>query len=88
VLRACAGHAALIAPVIILAASWRIVTPTEAAVLAVLYALVLGLVIYREIRRATSCRSDQHRLAHRHGDAAGGHRLVLSWIFAAQGIPG
>jgi tripartite ATP-independent transporter DctM subunit len=90
VLRACArGTLPLIAPVIILGGILGgIVTPTEAAVLAVLYALVLGLVIYREIRPR-----DLMPLLINTASLTGmvmllvGTASVLSWIFAAQGIP-
>jgi tripartite ATP-independent transporter DctM subunit len=87
VLRACArGTLPLIAPVIILGGILGgIVTPTEAAVL---YALVLGLVIYREIRPR-----DLMPLLINTASLTGmvmllvGTASVLSWIFAAQGIP-
>jgi len=90
VLRACArGTLPLIAPVIILGGILGgIVTPTEAAVLAVLYALVLGLGIYREIRVR-----DLMPLLINTASLTGmvmllvGTASVLSWIFAAQGIP-
>src|SRR4029453_3277865 len=65
-----------------------IVTPTEAAVLAVLYALLLGLVIYREIRLR-----DLMPLLINTASLTGmvmllvGTASVLSWIFAAQGVP-
>ena len=90
VARACArGSLPLVAPVIILGGILGgIVTPTEAAVLAVLYALLLGLVIYREIRvrdllpvliNTASLTGMVMLLV--------GTASVLSWIFAAQGIP-
>jgi C4-dicarboxylate transporter DctM subunit len=87
VLRACArGTLPLVAPVIILGGILGgIVTPTE---LAVLYALVLGLVIYREIRPR-----DLMPLLINTASLTGmvmllvGTASVLSWIFAAQGIP-
>jgi tripartite ATP-independent transporter DctM subunit len=90
VARACArGVLPLFAPVIILGGILGgIVTPTEAAVLAVLYALVLGLVIYREIRPR-----DLMPLLINTASLTGmvmllvGTASVLSWIFAAQGIP-
>ena len=90
VVRACArGTLPLIAPVIILGGILGgIVTPTEAAVLAVLYALLLGLVIYREIRPR-----DLMPLLINTASLTGmvmllvGTASVLSWIFAAQGIP-
>lgn len=90
VARACArGVLPLIAPVIILGGILGgIVTPTEAAVLAVLYALLLGLVIYREIRAR-----DLMPLLVNTASLTGmvmllvGTASVLSWIFAAQGIP-
>ena len=88
--RACArGVLPLMAPVIILGGILGgIVTPTEAAVLAVIYALVLGLVIYREIRPR-----DLMPLLINTAALTGmvmllvGTASVLSWIFAAQGIP-
>jgi tripartite ATP-independent transporter DctM subunit len=79
----------LVAPVIILGGILGgVVTPTEAAVLAVLYALLLGLVIYREIRVSeilpllinTAALTGMVMLLV-------GTASVLSWIFAAQGIP-
>jgi tripartite ATP-independent transporter DctM subunit len=90
VARACArGLLPLVAPVIILGGILAgIVTPTEAAVLAVLYALLLGLVIYREIRvrdllpLLTNTASLTGMVMLLVGTAS-----VLSWIFAAQGIP-
>jgi tripartite ATP-independent transporter DctM subunit len=90
VVRACArGLLPLVAPVIILGGILAgIVTPTEAAVLAVLYALLLGLVIYREIRLR-----DLLPLLTNTASLTGmvmllvGTASVLSWIFAAQGIP-
>ena len=90
VVRACArGTLPLVAPVIIVGGILGgIVTPTEAAVLAVLYALVLGLVIYREIRPR-----DLMPLLINTASLTGmvmllvGTASVLSWIFAAQGIP-
>ena len=90
VARACArGVLPLIAPVIILGGILGgIVTPTEAAVLAVLYALLLGLVIYREIRPR-----DLLPLLINTAALTGmvmllvGTASVLSWIFAAQGVP-
>ena len=89
-MRACArGVLPLIAPVIILGGILGgIVTPTEAAVLAVLYALVLGMVIYREIRLR-----DLMPLLINTASLTGmvmllvGTASVLSWIFAAQGVP-
>jgi tripartite ATP-independent transporter DctM subunit len=90
VVRACArGVVPLVAPAIILGGILGgIVTPTEAAVLAVLYALLLGLVIYREIRPrdilpiliGTASLTGMVMLLV-------GTASVLSWIFAAQGIP-
>jgi len=90
VVRACArGVLPLVAPAIILGGILGgIVTPTEAAVLAVLYALLLGLVIYREIRLrdilpiliSTASLTGMVMLLV-------GTASVLSWIFAAQGIP-
>jgi tripartite ATP-independent transporter DctM subunit len=88
--RACArGVLPLIAPVIILGGILGgIVTPTEAAVLAVIYALLLGLVIYREIHLR-----DLLPLLVNTASLTGmvmllvGTASVLSWIFAAQGIP-
>ena len=90
VARACArGVLPLVAPAIILGGILGgIVTPTEAAVLAVLYALLLGLVIYREIRPrdilpvliSTASLTGMVMLLV-------GTASVLSWIFAAQGIP-
>ena len=90
VVRACGrGVLPMIAPVIILGGILGgIVTPTEAAVLAVIYALVLGLGIYREIRPRdlmpilinTAAMTGMVMLLV-------GTASVLSWIFAAQGIP-
>jgi len=88
--RACGrGVLPLIAPAIILGGILGgIVTPTEAAVLAVIYALILGLVVYREIRPR-----DLMPLLINTAAMTGmvmllvGTASVLSWIFAAQGIP-
>src|SRR5580765_3834636 len=88
--RACArGVLPVVAPAIILGGILGgIVTPTEAAVLAVLYALLLGLVIYREIRPR-----DLMPLLINTASLTGmvmllvGTASVLSWIFAAQGVP-
>ena len=90
VVRACGrGVLPLFAPVIILGGILGgIVTPTEAAVLAVIYALILGLVVYREIRPRdllpllinTAAMTGMVMLLV-------GTASVLSWIFAAQGIP-
>jgi TRAP-type transport system large permease protein len=45
------GFFALLMPVMILGGiKWGIVTPTEAAVLAAVYALVVGMFIYRELK--------------------------------------
>ena len=83
------GILPLFAPVIILGGILGgIVTPTEAAVLAVIYALILGLVVYREIRPRdllpllinTAAMTGMVMLLV-------GTASVLSWIFAAQGIP-
>src|SRR5262249_36182058 len=90
VARACGrGLLPLVAPVIILGGILGgIVRPTEAGVLAVLYALLLGLVIYREIRVR-----DLLPLLINTASLTGmvmllvGTASVLSWIFAAQGIP-
>jgi tripartite ATP-independent transporter DctM subunit len=90
VIRASArGILPLLAPVIILGGILGgIVTPTEAAVLAVLYALVLGLVIYREIRPR-----DLMPILINTASLTGmvmllvGTASVLSWIFASQGLP-
>jgi tripartite ATP-independent transporter DctM subunit len=90
VIRASArGILPLLAPVIILGGILGgIVTPTEAAVLAVLYALVLGLVIYRELRPR-----DLMPILVNTASLTGmvmllvGTASVLSWIFASQGVP-
>jgi C4-dicarboxylate transporter DctM subunit len=79
----------LFAPVIILGGIMAgIVTPTEAAVLAVLYALLLGIVIYHELRLR-----DLLRLFVNTASITGmvmllvGTASVLSWILAAEGVP-
>ena len=65
-----------------------IVTPTEAAVLAVIYALLLGLGVYREIRLR-----DLMPILVNTASLTGmvmllvGTASVLSWIFASQGVP-
>src|SRR5215510_4550828 len=83
------GTLPLIAPVIILGGILGgIVTPTEAAVLAVIYALVLGLAVYREIRLRdlmpilvnTAALTGMVMLLV-------GTASMLSWIFASQGVP-
>jgi len=83
------GTLPLVAPVIILGGILGgIVTPTEAAVLAVIYALLLGLVIYREIRLR-----DLMPILVNTASLTGmvmllvGTASVLSWIFASQGVP-
>src|SRR5262245_33676519 len=83
------GTLPLIAPVIILGGILGgIVTPTEAAVLAVIYALALGLVVYREIRLR-----DLMPILINTASLTGmvmllvGTASVLSWIFASQGVP-
>jgi C4-dicarboxylate transporter DctM subunit len=90
VVHACGrGVLPLVAPVMILGGILGgIVTPTEAAVLAVIYALILGLVVYREIRPR-----DLMPLLINTAAMTGmvmllvGTASILSWIFAAQGIP-
>ncbi|HTU03025.1 MAG TPA: TRAP transporter large permease subunit [Candidatus Sulfotelmatobacter sp.] len=65
-----------------------VVTPTEAAVLGVLYALALGLFVYREIRLR-----DMLPMLVNTASLTGmimllvGTASLLSWIFAAEGIP-
>ena len=88
--RACRrGILPLLSPVIILGGILGgVVTPTEAAVLAVVYALVLGLAIYREIRLG-----DLMPILINTASLTGmvmllvGTASVLSWIFASQGVP-
>jgi tripartite ATP-independent transporter DctM subunit len=90
VMRACMrGVLPLISPIIILGGILGgIVTPTEAAVLAVIYALVLGMVVYREIRPR-----DIMPILINTASLTGmvmllvGTASVLSWIFASQGVP-
>jgi C4-dicarboxylate transporter, DctM subunit len=79
----------LLAPVIILGGILAgIVTPTEAAVLAVLYALVLGLLVYRELKPRhlvpllVNTASVTGMVMLLVGTAS-----VLSWILAAESIP-
>jgi tripartite ATP-independent transporter DctM subunit len=79
----------LLAPIIILGGILAgIVTPTEAAVLAVLYALGLGMLVYREIRWR-----DLMPLFVNTASLTGmvmllvGTASVLSWILAAEAIP-
>jgi C4-dicarboxylate transporter DctM subunit len=79
----------LLTPVIILGGILGgVVTPTEAAVLGVIYALVLGMFVYREIRprelipilvNTASMTGIVMLLV--------GTASLLSWIFAAEGIP-
>jgi tripartite ATP-independent transporter DctM subunit len=83
------GMLPLFAPVIILGGILGgIVTPTEAAMLAVLYALLLGMVIYRELRLR-----DLMPILINTASLTGmvmllvGTASVLSWIFASQGVP-
>ena len=83
------GTLPLVAPVIILGGILGgIVTPTEAAVLAVIYALLLGLVVYREIHLR-----DLMPILVNTASLTGmvmllvGTASVLSWIFASQGVP-
>jgi tripartite ATP-independent transporter DctM subunit len=84
------GVLPLFAPVIILGGILAgVVTPTEAAVLAVIYALFLGLVVYRELGLR-----DLMPIFINTASLTGmvmllvGTASLLSWIFAAEGIPG
>jgi C4-dicarboxylate transporter DctM subunit len=77
---------ALLAPIIILGAIFTgIVTPTEAAVIAVLYALVVGLYVYRDLAWA-----DVPRLLVRTGETTAVMMLIigagdaLSWTLTAE----
>jgi tripartite ATP-independent transporter DctM subunit len=79
----------LLTPVIILGGILGgVVTPTEAAVLGVIYALVLGMLVYREIRPR-----DLVPILVNTASLTGmvmllvGTASLLSWIFAAEGIP-
>ncbi len=79
----------LLTPVIILGGILGgVVTPTEAAVLGVIYALVLGMFVYREIRLR-----DLIPILVNTASLTGmvmllvGTASLLSWIFAAEGIP-
>lgn len=79
----------LLTPVIILGGILGgVVTPTEAAVLGVIYALVLGMFLYREIRPR-----DLIPILVNTASLTGivmllvGTASLLSWIFAAEGIP-
>jgi tripartite ATP-independent transporter DctM subunit len=79
----------LLMPVIILGGILGgVVTPTEAAMLGVIYALVIGMFIYREIRPR-----DLLPMLVNTASLTGmvmllvGTASLLSWIFAAEGIP-
>jgi C4-dicarboxylate transporter DctM subunit len=79
----------LLTPVIILGGILGgVVTPTEAAVLGVIYALILGMFVYREIRPR-----DLVAILVNTASLTGmvmllvGTASLLSWIFAAEGIP-
>ena len=79
----------LLTPVIILGGILGgIVTATEAAMLGVIYALLLGVLVYREIRLR-----DLMPILVNTGSLTGivmllvGTASLLSWIFAAEGIP-
>ena len=79
----------LLTPVIILGGILGgVVTPTEAAVLGVIYALVLGMFVYREIQPR-----DLIPILVNTASLTGmvmllvGTASLLSWIFAAEGIP-
>jgi len=65
-----------------------VVTPTEAAMLWVIYALVIGMFIYREIR-ARDLLPMLVNIASLTGMVMllVGTASLLSWIFAAEGIP-
>lgn len=83
------GILPLLTPVIILGGILGgFVTPTEAAVLAVVYAIVLGMFVYREISLA-----DLLRILVNTASMTGmvmllvGTASLISWIFAAEGIP-
>lgn len=85
----CRGLLPLMTPVIILGGILGgFVTPTEAAVLAVIYAIVLGMFVYREIRM-----SDLLNILVNTASMTGmvmllvGTASLISWIFAAEGIP-
>jgi tripartite ATP-independent transporter DctM subunit len=79
----------LLTPIIILGGILGgVVTPTEAAVLGVVYALLLGLFVYKEIKPkdllpiliSTASLTGMVMLLV-------GTASLLSWIFAAEGIP-
>jgi tripartite ATP-independent transporter DctM subunit len=79
----------LLTPVIILGGILGgIVTPTEAAMVGVVYALILGMLVYRELRL-----KDLWPILLNTAALAGmimflvGIAALLSWIFAAEGVP-
>lgn len=80
----------LLTPVIILGGILGgIVTPTEAGMVGVVYALVLGLFVYRELQWR-----DLYSIFVNTASMSGmilllvGTASVLSWIFAAENVPG
>jgi len=83
------GLLPLLTPVIILGGILGgVVTPTEAAMLGVIYALFLGMFVYREIKPR-----DLVPILVNTASLTGmvmllvGTASLLSWIFAAEGIP-
>ena len=83
------GLLPLLTPVIILGGILGgVVTPTEAAVLAVIYAFILGMFVYHEIRV-----KDLLTIFVNTASMTGmvmllvGTASLISWIFAAEGIP-
>ena len=83
------GLLPLLTPVIILGGILGgVVTPTEAAVLAVIYAFILGMFVYREIR-AKDLLSIFVNTVTMTGMVMllVGTASLISWIFAAEGIP-
>jgi tripartite ATP-independent transporter DctM subunit len=80
----------LLTPVILLTGILSgVVTPTEAAVLAVVYAIILGMFIYREYSLA-----ELFRIVVQVGQGAGTVVFILTtatvfgWILAYEGVPG
>jgi tripartite ATP-independent transporter DctM subunit len=80
----------LLTPVIILGGILGgLVTPTEAGMIGVIYALILGVFVYREIKPR-----DLMPILVNTASLTGmilllvGTASLLSWIFAAEGVPG
>ena len=83
------GHAiwALGLPVIIVVGlKLGVFTPTEAGVVAAVYALFVGTVVYRELK-LSALRCSRRGPHHRHHHAAGGRIDVSAFLITVANIP-